>query len=81
MLGPMVPERFYVMGMYRMREAEILEDVKVSRLLKSIHPVHQTFLERILYGVGATLVSIGEKLRDRYTPTISSPCEAYQTKI
>jgi hypothetical protein len=81
MLGPIVPERFHVMGMYRMREEEILEDVRVTRLLKSIYPVHQTLLERVLYGVGATLVSAGEKLRDRYSPAMRSPCEAYQTKI
>jgi len=64
-----------------MREEEILEDVKVARLLRSIYPVHQTFLERMLYGVGATLVSIGEKLRERYAPAMPRRCEAYQTKI
>ncbi len=81
MLGPQVPERFHVMGMYRIREAEILEDAKVTRLLKSIHPERQTYLERMLYSVGATLVSVGEKLRDRYEPALPSACEAYHTKI
>jgi hypothetical protein len=81
MLGPIVPERFHVMGLYRLREEEILEDVKVSQLLKSIHPAHQTLSERVLYGIGATLVSVGEKLRDRYAPVIPCGREAYQTKI
>ena len=81
MLGPMVPERFHVMGMYRMREKEILADLKVARFLKSIHPRHQTFFERMLYGVGDVLISVGKKLRDRYEPKMPSACEAYQTKI
>ncbi|UCF62213.1 MAG: hypothetical protein JSV37_05830 [Anaerolineaceae bacterium] len=81
MLGPMVPERFHVMGMYRMREDEILDDVKAARYLKSIQSVDQTFLERVLYGVGATLVTVGEKLLERYAPVMPSACEAYQTKI
>ena len=81
MLGPIVPERFHVMGLYRLREEEILEDIKVTRLLKSINSRHQTLLERVLYGVGASLVSVGEKLRDRYAPAMPCGCEAYQTKI
>lgn len=81
MLGPIVPERFHVMGLYRVREEEILKDVRVTRLLKSIYPVGQTLLERVLYSVGATLVSAGEKLRDRYAPAMTRGCEAYQTKI
>jgi hypothetical protein len=64
-----------------MREEEILENVRVTRLLKSIYPVHPTLLERVLYGVGASLVSAGEKLRDRYAPAMPRGCEAYQTKI
>ena len=81
MLGPIVPERFHVMGLYRLREEEILEDVKVTRLLESIYPVHQTMSERVLYGVGATLISVGEKLRDRYAPAMPCGREAYPTKI
>ena len=81
MLGPIVPERFHVMGLYRLREEEILEGVKVAQLLKSIHPVHQTMSERVLYGIGSTLISVGEKLRDRYTPAMPCGREAYQTKI
>ena len=81
MLGPIVPERFHVMGLYRVREGEILENAKVARLLKSIHSTNQTFLERMLYGIGAFLVSVGEKLRERYAPAMAPGCEAYQTKI
>jgi len=81
MLGPIVPERFHVMGIYRMREEEILEDVKVTRLLKSIHPANQSFLERMLYDTGAFLVSVGEKLRERYAPTMPHGREGCQTKI
>ena len=81
MLGPIVPERFHVMGLYRLREEEILEDIKVTRLLKSINSRHQTLLERVLYGVGASLVSVGEKLRDRYAPAMPCGREAYPTKI
>jgi hypothetical protein len=77
----MVPERFYVMGMYRMREDEILEDVKAARYLRSIQSVDQTFLGRMLYVVGATFVSVGEKLLERYAPAMPRTCEAYQTKI
>jgi hypothetical protein len=81
MQGPIVPERFHVMGMHRMREEEILADGKVTRLLRSVYPVHHTFLERLLYGVGATLVSVGEKLRDRYAPAMPCGREVYPTKI
>ena len=81
MLGPIVAERFHVMGLYRLREEEILEDVKVTQLLKSNYPVDQTISERVLYGIGATLVSVGEKLRDRYAPAMPCGREAYPTKI
>lgn len=80
MLWPMVPDPHYMKMLYRKREEAFLEEANRQRLLTQESPVRQKVVERMLYGVGTLLISMGERLYERYAPVVPHACEAYQAK-
>ena len=80
MLWPLVPDEKYIRMIYRKRQEAFLEEANRKRLILQEHHVKQTLLKRMLFGVGAFLVSVGDRLRKRYAPVMPQGREACQTK-
>lgn len=81
MLWPLVPDDKYIRMIYRKRQEAFLEEADRKRLIEKELLVNQSRLERMLFGVGDILVSVGERLRKRYAPIGPQECKPYQTKI
>ena len=81
MLWPLVPDEQYMQMIYRKRQEAFLEEADRKRLIEKELPVKQSRLERMLFGVGAFLVSVGGRLRKRYAPMMPHGRKVRQTKI
>ena len=66
---------------YRKRQEAFLEEAGRKRMILQDHHGKRTLLERLLFSVGAFLVSVGGRLRKRYAPMMPHGRKVHQTKI
>jgi hypothetical protein len=81
MLWPMTPDPHYVEMIYRKRQEAFLEEANHERGRRQESRARQTLVERLLFGVGTLLISVGVILYERYAPVMPHGCEVSRTKV